>query len=111
MTPASVETPSIPNGAAAAALLSAGLGSFAFAILAFAGDKSAAIKNTLVFYKPTGALSGVSTVALAVWLVAWIILATRWNRKTVAVAGIAIASLVLLALSLVLTFPPIVDLL
>ena len=111
MTPTAVESPAIPNGPAAAALLSAGLGCFVFAILAFAGDKSAAIKNSLVFYKPTGALSGVSTLALAVWFITWIILATRWNKKAVAVAGIATASLVLLALSLLLTFPPIVDLL
>jgi hypothetical protein len=50
----SLNTPAIPNGSGAAAVLSAGIGSFALAVLALAGNQSASAKNLLVFYKPTG---------------------------------------------------------
>jgi hypothetical protein len=100
----------LPNGAGAAALLSAGIGSFALAVLAIAADHITALKNWMIFYKPTGPLSGVTTSAIVVWLVAWTVLHARWKRRTVALGSIAAASLVLLALSLLLTFPPIGDL-
>jgi len=97
------------NGSGAAAILAAGVGSFALAVLAIAGDKSALVKTWLVFYKPTGALSGVTTLALVVWILTWGILELRWRKKTVA-ARTSLIALVLLGFSLLLTFPPIVDL-
>jgi hypothetical protein len=42
----------MPNSAAA--IFAAGVGTFTLAILACAGDKSAAVKSSLIFYKPTG---------------------------------------------------------
>ena len=97
------------NGSGAAAILSAALGSFALAILALVGDKSAAVKSSLIFYKPTGPLSGVTDIALLIWLVLWIVLEMRWNKMNVALCPICIASFVLLGFSFLLTFPPIVD--
>lgn len=99
------------NGSGAAAILSAGVGCFVLALLAAAGDKSAWVKSLLNFYKPTGPLSGVTTVAILIWICLWGILEWRWRRKTVASGGICAASLALLGLGLALTFPPIVDLL
>jgi hypothetical protein len=60
----------LTNGSGAAAILAAGVGSFTLAVLACAGDKLATVKNSLVFYKRTGPLSGVTTVAILVWLLA-----------------------------------------
>lgn len=97
------------NGSGAAAILSAAVGSFALAILAVAGDKSAAVKNCLIFYKPTGPLSGVTDTAILIWLVLWVVLELRWSKKSVALVPICVASFVLLGLSFLLTFPPIVD--
>jgi hypothetical protein len=102
---------SLTNGSGAAAILSAGIGSFALAVLACAGDKSAAIKSLLVFYKATGPLSGVTTAAILIWLFTWGILEWRWRSRTVAVGRTNAVALILLALSLLLTFPPVVDLL
>jgi len=99
-----------PNGSGAAAVLSAGVGSFALAVLALVGDKSALIKTSLVFYKPTGPLSGVTTAAILIWLFTWGILEWRWRKRTVAAGRIGAIALVLLGLSLLLTFPPVVDL-
>jgi hypothetical protein len=102
--------PSLTNGSGAAAILAAGIGSFALAVLACAGDKSAAIKNSLIFYKPTGPLSGVTSTAIVIWPLTWGILEWRWRNRTVAVGRINAVAFVLLGLSLLLTFPPVVDL-
>lgn len=97
------------NGSGAAAVLSAGAGCFALAILAIAADKSAALKAHIVFYKPTGPLSGVTTVAILFWLLLWLLLEWRWKHKTVSFGRIAAISLALLLLGMLLTFPPIAD--
>jgi len=61
----------LPNGSGAAAILAAGIGSFMVAVLAIAADNSAAVKSLLNFYRPSGPLSGVTTTAVLVWLIAW----------------------------------------
>ena len=107
---ASLNAPALTNGSGAAAILAAGIGSFALAVLACAGDKLAADKNSFIFYKPTGPLSGVTTTAILIWLLAWGILEWRWRNTTVAVGRVSAVALALLGLSLLLTFPPAVDL-
>lgn len=92
-------------------MLAAAIGSFVLAIIAFAGDKSVPIRNCLNFYKPTGPLSGVTTVAIVAWFLAWGFLEWRWGKRTVAISRINRVSLALLVFSIPLTFPPIVDLL
>jgi len=103
--------PVIPNGSGAAAMLAAAIGSLVLAVIALAGDKSVPIKNSLNFYKPTGPLSGVTTVTIVVWLVAWEFLQWRWGKRTVAMSRINRVSVAILALSILLTFPPVIDLL
>jgi hypothetical protein len=106
----SPNAPALTNGSGAAAILAAGIGSFALAVLACAGDKLAAVKNSLIFYKPTGPLSGVTTTAILIWIATWGILEWRWRNRSVGVGLISVIALALLGLSLVLTFPPVVDL-
>lgn len=101
----------IPNGPGAAAILAAGIGSTALGVFALAGDAFPAINRLFTFYSPSGALSGVTTVAVVVWLVAWYVLARRWAMKTVEMATVNIAAFVLLAIGVLLTFPPFMDLL
>ncbi|MGB6686733.1 MAG: hypothetical protein WBE76_02720 [Terracidiphilus sp.] len=101
--------PQLSNGSGAAAILSAGIGTFVLAVLAIASDKSAYIKKNLNFYAPTGPLSGVTTVAILVWIVIWSFLEWRWRRRTVSMAHIGATAFVLLGLSLLLTFPPFAD--
>jgi hypothetical protein len=100
----------LPNGSGAAAILSAGIGSFMLAFFAIAADKSAFIKNLFIFYRPAGPLSGVTTLAILVWLIAWGTLEGRWRNRTVTLARINAVALVLLGLSLLLTFPPVAEL-
>lgn len=100
----------VRNGAGAAALLAAGIGSFVLAALAIAADQIAWIKNAMNFYRPTGPLSGVTTSAIVVWLAVWAVLDWRWKSRTVAIGRVSTAALVLLVLALLLTFPPLADL-
>jgi len=106
-SPGDSEAPT--NGSAAAAILSAGIGCAVLGILALANDALPAIGKLLVFYKPTGGLSGVTTVAIIAWLVAWLVLARLWGGRTVALAKVNAAAFVGLALGLLLTFPPVMD--
>jgi hypothetical protein len=101
----------LTNGFGAAAILAAGVGCFALGVLATVGDGAKAVAKLLTFYKPTGPLSGVSTMAIVVWLVAWVVLARVWSGKTVSMAKVNVAAFVFLAVGLLLTFPPFEDLL
>jgi len=100
-----------PNGPGAAAVLSAGIGCFALAVLACVADKSPLVKGLMNFYRPTGPLSGVTTAAILIWLVSWGLLQYRWGKRNVPLARTCWIGFVLLLLGLVLTFPPVADLL
>jgi hypothetical protein len=100
----------LPNGAGAAAVLAAGVGSFALAVLAILADHLASVKNAMIFFRPTGPLSGVTTVAVLVWLAAWATLNWRWRTKQIRMTPIATTAVMLLVLALLLTFPPVADL-
>lgn len=103
--------PDLPNGPAAAAILAAGIGSAALGILSLAGDASKLVAKLLTFYRPTGPLSGVTSMAILLWLAVWFILAARWRTRAVAMGKINAVAFALLALGILLTFPPLVDLL
>jgi hypothetical protein len=109
MTTTAAESPT-PNGPVAAAVLSCGLGCFFLGVLAVAADGSKALAAALNFYNPTGPLSGVTTVAIALWLALWVALAARWKNRSVAFARVSGFAFALLALGLLLTFPPFGDL-
>jgi hypothetical protein len=99
------------DGAGAAALVSAGLGSFVLGVLTVAADKNVHIKAAMVWWKPTGPLSGVTTAAILVWLVSWAILFALWKRRSVNMRVAGTVAIVLLLLGFLLTFPPIIDVL
>ena len=104
-----LQTSRLPNGAGVAGLFSAGLGAFTLAVLAIVADHSPGFKKLMIFYTPTGALSGVTTTAITVWLVSWIVLAAAWKRRQVRSCWIDVA-FGLVAISFLLMFPPFGDL-
>ncbi|HEV2135346.1 MAG TPA: hypothetical protein VGR47_14015 [Terracidiphilus sp.] len=112
--PAPLDAPAdnsaLPNGSGAAALLAAGIGALALAVISIAGDRIAAFGKLMVFYKPTGPLSGVTTCAIVIWLAVWVAFDLRWKRRNVALGRVSSVALVLLFVALLLTFPPIADL-
>lgn len=109
-TSVSAGTNGLTNGSGAAAILATGVGSFALAALAVVADRIPSIKHLMIFYKPTGPLSGVTTVGIIIWLAAWGILEWLWRNRTVPATRTNAIALILLILSLLLTFPPFVDL-
>jgi hypothetical protein len=100
----------LPNGSGAAAILAAGIGCAAMGILALAGDASEAIGKWLNFYNPTGTLSGVSKLAIIIWIVSWLVLNRLWTTKTMPMTKVNVAAFILLAVGFLLTFPPFMDL-
>jgi fluoride ion exporter CrcB/FEX len=104
------QTASHPNGPIAAALLSSAFGCFLLGVVAVAADGSKRLASSLIFYQPTGPLSGVTTVSIAGWLLCWVILAVRWKSRAVNFGKISLLAFVFLVLGLFLTFPPFGDL-
>jgi hypothetical protein len=103
-------TATLPNGPGAAAVLAAGIGSFALGLIDVLADKIPPIRTWTNFYDPTGPLSGVTTMAVIVWLAAWAFLSLRWRGREVRFAIVSRIALLLLALGMLLTFPPVADL-
>jgi len=101
----------LKNGPGAAAILAAGIGAFVLGIVALVGDASKTIAATLNVWKPTGPLSGVTDVAILAWLVAWLVLSRLWERRDVNLRLVNTASVGMFVAGLLLTFPPIMDLL
>ena len=101
----------LTNGPGAAAILAAGIGCAAVGVLAFAGDASQGIGKALNFFNPVGTLSGVTTIAIIVWLVSWFVLSGMWRERSVNLGKINVIAFVLLAVGFLLTFPPFMDLL
>lgn len=102
---------SVRTGAAGAAILSACLGCCALGVLADIGDASKAAARFLTFWKATGPLSGVSTLAIAIWLIAWFVPHRIWRERDCAFRKVTVASSILLLVAFLLTFPPFEDLL
>jgi hypothetical protein len=98
------------NGAGAAAILAAGVGAAALGVMAVMADKSAAVKSAMIFYRPTGPLSGVTTVAILIWLGGWGVLEWRWRTKEVALGRVCWVALGLLGVGVLLTVPAVGDL-
>ena len=101
----------LQNGAGAAAILAAGIGCAALGVFMMLADAFNGIKSFLNFYNPTGPLSGVTTLAIVVWLAAWFVLEKKWNGRDVAMRRVSVVAFVLLAVGFALTFPPLLDLL
>ena len=99
----------LSNGAGAAALLSAGLGAFTLAVLPIIADHSPDFKKLLISYTPTGPLSGVTIIGIAVWLICWLCLDAAWKRRDIR-GWTVTAGLCLIAISFILMFPPVDDL-
>jgi len=100
------ENETMKNGLAAAALLAGGFGSFMVGLMTLLTEMSKAINTALIFYKPSGPLSGKTTVAVIAWLIMWVILGSQWKGKDVAFGKVVVVAFALLALGLLFTFPP-----
>jgi|SRR5215207_7976351 len=94
-----------PEGPVAAAMLAAGIGALALGALTTLAEASESIKEFLNFYDPVGPLSGKTTWAVVIWLVAWGILHMLYRSRAVESRKELAASLVLVGLGVLGTFP------
>ena len=93
------------NGAAMAAVLGAGIGSCAMG--AFVLLNEAGLFAAPALYGPAGGVTGRTTFAAIVWLLAWTVLHARWRSREVAPGPVFTSTVVLVVLAIVATFPPV----
>lgn len=96
----------LTNGPAAAAILASGVGSLALGLFTTLAQAIPSIRNALNLSDPVGPLSGKTTVAVVVWLLAWALFHVLWGNRQVDFVKVYITTLVLIALGLLGTFPP-----
>jgi len=70
---------------------------------------SAGLKSALNWWSPAGPLTGKTSVGVIAWLVTWIVLHVLWKDKDVPLVRVLVVMLVLLALGVLLTFPPVFE--
>jgi hypothetical protein len=96
--------PADVNGAAMAAVLGAGIGSFAVAFFVLLNEAGLFVAPAL--YGPAGGVTGRTACAAIVWLVAWAVLHARWRTREIAPGRVFALALLLVAAGAVGTFPP-----
>ena len=93
------------NGAALASLLAAGIGAFAIGFIVILNE--AGIFAAPSLYAPAGGVSGRTTIAAMIWLIAWAVLHWRWKDREIDTRRIHTLTLVLVGLGVLLCFPPV----
>ena len=93
------------NGSAMASFLSGGIGAFAMGAVVLLNEAGIFAAPTL--YAPAGGVSGRTTLATIVWLLAWAVLHNRWKAREVAPGRVGAVTLILIALGVLGTFPPV----
>lgn len=93
------------NGAAVAAILSAGIGAFSVGFVVILNETGLFTAPSL--YSPAGGVSGRTSIAVAIWLGAWIVLHARWKSRQVDSGRVYVATLLLILGGIILTFPPV----
>lgn len=94
-----------PNGAAMAAFLAAGIGAFAVGFIVLLNE--AGVFSAPALYGPSGGVSGRTTLAMVVWLISWAVLHALWKDRDVNGGRIGAITLLLTALGILGTFPPV----
>lgn len=94
-----------PNGAALAAILAAGVGAFALGVILILNETGLFVAPAL--YAPAGGVSGRTSLAAVAWLIAWAVLHSRWKNRQIDAPGVRRLAFTLIALGILLTFPPV----
>lgn len=94
-----------PSGPAAAVVLAAGIGPLVLGFLTTLGAASSGIGDFLKFSDDVGPLSGKTIIASGAFFAAWAVLGVLWRGRDVAWRPVLTATVVLLALGFLGTFP------
>lgn len=97
--------PAVANGAAMAAVLGSAIGSLAMGVFVLLNE--AGVFAAPASYAPAGGVTGRTTFATIVWLLAWGVLHLRWKSREVAPGAVLAWTLALVAFAVLATFPPV----
>lgn len=109
---AEFDLPEKPDGPAAAAVLSAGIGIFVLGLLTTLAAVSESVKGFLEDFQlgqGVGPLAGKTTLAVAAWAASWAVLAILWRGRDVGFRLMFTVGLVLGLAGAVLMFPPVFE--
>ena len=93
------------NGAAMASFLAAGVGAFAMGAIVLLNE--AGLFAAPPLYAPAGGVTGRTTLATIVWLLSWGVLHYWWSAREIPPARVSAVVLILVALGVLGTFPPV----
>ena len=96
----------LTNGAAAAVILAAGVGSLPLGVVTAVAEVAGSLRPLMAFYRPAGPLSGRTMLAVVVWFVSWLVLHMLWKNRRMDFSRVFMWTLLFVALGLVGTFPP-----
>lgn len=99
------EVRAVPNGAALAAFLAAGIGAFALGVIVILNEMG--LFSAPALYAPAGGVTGRTTLGAVIWLLAWALLHHRWKDREIDGWGAYAVAMLLVGLGIVLTFPPV----
>jgi hypothetical protein len=95
-----------PEGPISAAIIATGIGATSLGALTTLAEASTDVEDALAWSDDVGPLSGVSTLAVVAWLIAWAALHVGLRGRPYETVRALVIGLVLLALGLLGTFPP-----
>lgn len=95
----------VANGSAMASFLGAGIGAFAVGMFVLLNE--AGLFAAPAFHAAAGGVSGRTTFATVVWLVAWGVLHARWRDRTITPRPVYLLTLLLTGIGIMATFPPV----
>lgn len=104
-----VDVPHRADGPGAAAMLAAGIGLFALGLFTILNEVSTTLHDWFEswdFGQGVGPLAGKTTLAVIVWVVAWVALHLAWRRRDVPIQRMFWVGLALGILGAIGTFPP-----
>src|SRR5690606_25128686 len=95
----------IPNGSALAAFTAAGIGAFAMGLISLLD--AAGVFAVPALYDPAGGVTGRTTLAVLIWLIAWWILHARWRNRDLEAGRMHTIAVLLAVGGIVLALPPV----
>lgn len=106
------QTDTKPNGPVAAVFVASGIASFVLGLFVTLNEMSEEVNAFLKFDanyglgSGVGPLSGKVALATIAFILSWVVLHVAWRRKDFDFGKIFIASVILVGLGFLLTFPP-----
>jgi hypothetical protein len=88
-----------------ASFLGAGIGAFGMGAIVLLNELGIFAAPSL--YAPAGGVTGRTTLATIVWLIAWGVLHARWKARDIAPGRVYAMTLTLIGLGVLGTFPPV----